>query len=116
MAQDLWDAFPESRDPSKFSEISAAIYSPWVLPSLQVLAGITAADMLSPKKFNAHDMLDFHHAALAIPYCDALFCDNPMATRLRNKPCQFGQVYGKVILSRPEEIREYLSALAHPTL
>jgi hypothetical protein len=56
-----------------------------------------------------NDMLDFRHAALAIPYCDAVFCDGPMAVRLRSKPCQFGQVFGTKILGRPAEIIEYLS-------
>jgi hypothetical protein len=87
-------------------------YSPQNFPSFQIIAGITAADMLSTMKFDGHDIFDFYHAALAIPYCDALFCDNPMATRLRNKPCQFGKIYDTQILRRPEEIRDYLTVLA----
>jgi hypothetical protein len=79
---------------------------------MQVLAAIIASDMLSKKNFTANDILDYRHSALAIPYCDALFCDNPMATRLRNNPMQFETVYQTKILGRPEEIIDYLKSLA----
>jgi hypothetical protein len=67
--------------------------------------------MRTRMKFDANDMLDFRHAALAIPYCDAVCCDNPMAARLRSKPCEFGKVYGTQILGRPEEILCFLKTL-----
>ena len=34
----------------------------------EVLAGINAAMIVSGKKFSANDILDFEHAALAVPY------------------------------------------------
>ena len=111
IGQELWDAFPECRDPSKLCQPRESDYSPLNLPSLQILAGISASDMLGTMKFEANDMLDFRHAALAIPYCDAVCCDNPMATRLRNKPCEFGKVYGAQILGRVEEVLNYLKTL-----
>lgn len=112
ICQEMWDVFPQCRDVSNLHRLPEADYSPWVLPSLQICAGINAADMLSTMKFDAHDLLDFQHAAMAIPYCDALFCDNPLATRLRNKPCQFGQIYGKTILGNAQEIFEFLTQLS----
>ncbi len=111
IGQELCDKFPECHDPTKLKRPPESDYSPLKLPSLQILAGISAADMLSKMKFEANDMLDFRHAALAIPYCNAVFCDNPMATRLRNKPCEFGSVYGVTILGRAEEILAYLKGL-----
>jgi hypothetical protein len=54
---------------------------------------------------------DFQHAALAVPYCDALFCDDPMAHVLRSKPLEFGKTYQTTMLSRPEEILQYLHGL-----
>lgn len=111
VGQEVWNRYPECRDPSKRREPSPEDYSPWNFPSLQTLAGINAADMMTNKKFSANDMLDYRHAALAIPYCDAVFVDNPMAARLRNKPCEFGGVYGTEILGRPEAILEYLKQL-----
>ncbi len=56
-------------------------------------------------------MLDFNYAALAVPYCDALFCDGPMAHVLQSKPLEFGKVYNIKILSKPDEILDYLKGL-----
>jgi len=107
--RELWDAFPQCRDPAWLKQLPE--YSPWNLPSLQILAGISAADMVTPKKFEPNDMLDYRHAALAIPYCDAVFCDIPTAARLRSKPCDFGKVYDTEILGQPAEISSYLNKL-----
>lgn len=112
IGKELLEAFPECRDLSNLAPPADTDYSPWNLPSLQILAGISAADLVTTKKFNSHDILDFRHAALAIPYCDAIFCDGPMATRLRNKPCDFSNVYGTTILGKSEEIYEFLKTLA----
>jgi hypothetical protein len=111
IGQEIWDLFPQFRDVTKLKQPVPEDYSPHNSPSLQVLAAIIAADMLSKKNFTANDILDYRHSALAIPYCDALFCDNPMATRLRNNPIQFEKVYETKILSRPEEIINYLKSL-----
>jgi hypothetical protein len=111
VGQELWRALPQCRDPSWLRQLPEPEYSPWKLPSFQILAGISAADMLTPMKFEANDMLDYRHAALAIPYCDAVFCDKPMAARLRNKPCEFGKVYDTEILGQPVEISSYLTKL-----
>jgi hypothetical protein len=111
IGQEIWDAFPECRDPTKLPPATEADYSPFNFPSLQILAGISAADMLSTKKFNSHDMLDFRHAAQAIPYCDVVCADQPMATRLSKKPCEFGKVYGTQIFGRADEIIDYLKKL-----
>lgn len=82
-----------------------------MLASTQVLASVNAALITSTKKFSANDILDFQHAALAVPYCDALFCDGPMAHILRTKPLEFGKVYETIILSDPNEIKNYLQSL-----
>jgi len=85
--------------------------TPWSMPSLQVLAGITASVSHSGRKTKPNDMYDFLHAGHAIPHCDAFLCDNPMAALLREKPLEFQKVYDTVILSRPEEIVTYLETL-----
>jgi hypothetical protein len=111
IGQEIWDLYPQFRDVTKLKQPAPEDYSPFNSPSLQVLAAIIAADMLSKKNFTANDILDYRHSALAIPYCDALFCDNPMATRLRNNPMRFEEVYQTKILSGPEEIIDYLKSL-----
>jgi hypothetical protein len=108
IGQEVWNMYPEHRDVSKIPSPSAEDASPWVLPSLQVLGGVNAALISSRKRFSANDILDFQHAALAVPYCDALFCDGPMAHILKNKPLEFGKIYETTILSNPNEIVNYL--------
>ena len=85
---------------------------PNALPSLEVIAGLDAAIcMESKRKVQPNDMLDYLHAAQALPYCDALFCDNFMSQKMRNKPLEFGKVYHTKIGSRPEEILQFLKSL-----
>lgn len=112
VGQEIEDGFPQFREPNTMQDLGQTDYSPFNFPSLQILAGINAFDMLNKKVFNPNDMLDYRHAALAIPYCDVVCSDHPMATRLRNKPCEFGKVYGTEILGQPGEILDYLKGLA----
>ncbi len=111
VAAEIWKAFPQCRDSLAIQNPTLPDYSPWNFPSLQVLAGISAAAMRSTMKFEANDMLDFRHAALAIPYCNAIFCDSGMATILRNKPCEFGSVYGAEVLGTVDEVLSFLKRL-----
>ncbi len=83
------------------------------LPSLEVVAGLDAAVTLdTARKVQVNDIEDYLHAAQSLPYCDALFCDNFMAHKLRSKPLEFGKVYQTEIGSRPDEIVAYLESLA----
>ena len=77
-----------------------------------MIAGLSAALALETnRKVQPNDMLDFLHAAQALPYCDALFCDKFMAQKMRNKPLEFGMVYDTQIGSSPEELLEYLKGI-----
>jgi len=111
IAREIWEEYPNHRDVSRMPEIREDEFDHWALPSVQVLAGVNAGLITSQKKFSANDLLDFQHAALAVPYCDALFCDGGLAQVLRTKPLEFGKIYETVILSRPNEIVEYLGGL-----
>jgi len=85
---------------------------PQALPSLGVVAALDAAVILdTTRKVQANDVEDYLHTAQALPYCDALFCDNFIAQKLRSKHLDFGQVYQTEIGSRPEEIISYLKSL-----
>jgi hypothetical protein len=109
--KEILRSFPEFADPKTHKPVSQADYRPLNFPSLQILAGIVAANMISSMKFEANDMLDFHHTATAVPYCDAVCCDHPMAICLKNKPCEFGKVYGTKIFGKPSEINSFLKSL-----
>jgi len=86
-------------------------HNPWVLPSLQIYAGISATVMRSNRKIDSHDILDFMHAASAIPYPDAYFCDKAMANLLTGNPLQLDQAYKTTVLSNPEDIIAFLKGL-----
>jgi hypothetical protein len=86
-------------------------HDPWVLPSLQIYASVYAAVMRSNRRISPHDALDLMHAASAVPYCDAFFCDNAMATFVTSKPLELDKVYDTVVLSRSIEIIDYLQSL-----
>jgi hypothetical protein len=99
-------------------ELPATIFSsfvdghdPWILPPLHIYASISAAVRHSNRTVRPHDALDFSHAASAIPYCDAFFCDNAMAAFLAAKPLELGMAYDTSILSRPHEILDYLNQI-----
>jgi hypothetical protein len=87
------------------------VRNPGAMPSFQVLAGLDAAIISSNRELNANDMQDFMHAAVAVPYCDAFFCDKHIASLLSTKPLQLDRVYDTKILSRPEQINTYLTQL-----
>jgi hypothetical protein len=108
--QELWNDYPEYRDVSKLPQADEG-FDPLALPSLQVLASINAVLIVSGKKFSGNDILDLQHAALAVPYCDALVCDRRMANTLTNKPLEFSRVYGTKILSSGNELNSYLKTL-----
>jgi hypothetical protein len=111
IAREVWEAYPEHHDVDKWHRISEKGIDPHAIPSIQVLAGVNAAFAVSQRKLDAHDISDFQHAAVAVPYFDALFCDGGMAAMLQNKPLEFGKIYDTTIISRPDEIRAYLIRL-----
>jgi hypothetical protein len=85
---------------------------PNALPSVEIIAALDAIITLElTRKAQANDMLDFVHAAQALPHCDALFCDNFMAQKMRNKPLEFGKLYHTEIGSHPDEVVGYLKRL-----
>jgi hypothetical protein len=112
IAKELWDQYPDHRNLIPGVDIANQVPDIRMLPSVQVKAGVNAALFKSKKKFKENDIIDFQHAALATPYCDALLCDSGMAHVLRSKPLEFGKIYETEILNRPNEIVDYLKNLA----
>jgi hypothetical protein len=111
LAADIWERHPELHDVTKLPSNTMKDVNPHVIPSLHVAAGVNAAFAVSPRKFDLTDISDFQHAAIAVPYFDAMFCDNGMAVMLRDKPLEFSKLYDTRILSRPDEICDYLRQL-----
>jgi hypothetical protein len=86
--------------------------TPWNMPSFQIVAGAGAAIAAKGRRTRPNDALDMVHAAVAIPYCDAFFCDNPMANLFREKPLEYQKAYETTILSQPTEIAAYLDSIS----
>ena len=86
---------------------------PSMLASVQILAGVHASFFAasSTMKFEANDLIDAQHAAIALPYCSALFVEKPLAHRLTTKPLDYGVVYGKPVFSDPDEFLVWLNRL-----
>jgi hypothetical protein len=82
------------------------------MPSFQIVAGAGAAIAAKGRRTRPNDALDMVHAAVAIPYCDAFFCDNPMANLFREKPLEYQKAYETTILSQPTEIAAYLDSIS----
>jgi len=98
IAREVWEAYPEHHEVDKWHSISEKGIDPQAIPSLQVVAGVNAAFAVSERKLSANDISDFQHAAVAVPYFDALFCDGGMATMLNDKPLKFGKIYNTIIM------------------
>jgi hypothetical protein len=86
-------------------------HDPWILPPLQIYASVAAAVMKSNRVVRRNDALDFTHAASAIPYCSAFFCDNPMKHFLTCAPLALDKAYGTRILGSPDEMLAYLKQI-----
>lgn len=97
--------------PTKIFSSFVDEHNPKILPPLQIYASISAAVMRSNRTIRSHDAFDFIHAATAIPYCDAYFCDNPMKRFFTEKPLELDKVYDTTILSQPDEIIDYLNLI-----
>lgn len=80
-----------------------------ILPTLQVLAAVKAAVIVSRRKFRGHDIVDFEHVAQALPYCDVFFCDTPIKNLICSEPLELDRKFGVPVLSTPAEIADYLA-------
>lgn len=79
------------------------------LPTLHVGALCHAAVRWDKKrKLSGNDLMDFHHAQVALPYCDAFLTDGPLRTMLQQGHVGIQKHYTCRIISAPEEAATYL--------
>lgn len=70
------------------------------LPTLHVHALCHAALRWNKKqRIDGNDIYDFHHAAAAIPYCDAFFTDKPLQSLLQQNPLKIREDFACQIVS-----------------
>lgn len=112
LAKEVWDAHPECQSQDWKKKADESKPNPNVLASLQVLAGVESALIATHNEtYEINDIIDFRHTAIAVPYCDALFCDKGIAHKFTTKPLEFDKVYDTQIMSRPDDILKYLQTL-----
>lgn len=64
------------------------------------------------KNLTANDLMDFHHAAAALGYCDAFFTDNPLKILLTQNHVQLPSELGRFITADDAEALRYVESLA----
>jgi hypothetical protein len=112
ITSEIGNEYPNEVRRSMESGAPKSIYDPMILPSLQIVASATAALLsIKTKKFSSHDIFDLQHAAVALPYCDALFCDRPMAHLLTQRPLALTSVYRATVGCTGEELVAYLRSI-----
>jgi hypothetical protein len=90
------------------------------LPSYHIPAGLYAAACWdTSRQLKENDVLDFHHAQLAIPYCDIFLTDTYLKSLACGRHLRFDEIYDTVIIADPGEavmhLREKLQKSGKPT-
>ncbi|TJY56265.1 hypothetical protein E4T66_20115 [Sinimarinibacterium sp. CAU 1509] len=79
------------------------------LPTLYVHAKCHAAVRWDRKRnLDGHDLLDFHHAAAAVGYCDAFFTDHPLKVLLRSGHVALHKEFSCHVVASEREVLDYL--------
>lgn len=63
------------------------------------------------KKLSANDLMDFHHAAAALGYCDAFFTDNPLKVMLTQNHVNLPSELGRFVTADETEALRFVEAL-----
>lgn len=76
------------------------------LPTLHIHASCHAGLRLNKtQRMDGNDVYDFHHAAAAIPYCDAFFTDKALQSLLQAKPLKIREDFAcQIVSSIPEAV------------
>jgi len=113
IAEEIKAQYPAECARFELQDASAQRPDPAMLPSVQIRAAIHASYFVSTPtmRFEAADLIDAMHASLAVPYCDILFVERPLAHRLTTKPIDFGKIYGKAITGDADEFAKWLSRI-----
>jgi hypothetical protein len=110
-ALEIQQDYPDQAAKATASQTLEKKPDPFVLPSLQIIAGINAIFMTSREKFIPNDLVDAEHAALALPYCDIFFCDDPLAHKLKSSPLKLDTAYQTTVISCPKFLLEAMESI-----
>lgn len=83
------------------------------IPSLYAFAMCHAAVRWDKfRRFNSHDLLDFHHASSGIPYHDAVFTEKPLRVLVTAGNTALDKTFSCRVMSSETEILAYLRELS----
>lgn len=111
IAKEIFDKYPDEVAKKVEGGHSKRLPDPFLLPSMQIIAGINTVFITSGAPFKANDLADSEHASLALPYCDLFFCDGPLAHKLKVKPLELGKTFEAVVISDPKVFLNFASDL-----
>lgn len=85
------------------------------VPTLYVHAVCHASIRWDKKRtLDGHDLLDFHHAAAALGYCEAFFTEKPLRALLISGHVALDRLYGRLIVSEEQDAIRYVRGLLSP--
>jgi hypothetical protein len=83
-----------------------------ILRTIHVQACLHASVRWNKKrKLEGNDLLDFHHAAAALAYCDAFFTERSLKTLITQNHVALDKCYDCRVIARPDEAIDYLNGL-----
>lgn len=83
------------------------------IPSLYTFAMCHAAVRWDKsRKFNSHDLLDFHHASSGVPYHDAVFTEKPLRVLVTAGNTALDKTFSCTVLSKEADVLAYLCNLS----
>ncbi|MBT9169280.1 MAG: hypothetical protein DDT19_02637 [Syntrophomonadaceae bacterium] len=63
------------------------------------------------QRYKENHLIDFSHAAWALPYCNAFFTEKPLHDWICNNPLKLNEIYGSKVLWNEEDVLNTLEAL-----
>ena len=113
LLRDVFDYIQERcrRSGKRKEDVPTPRPDPTFAPSIQILGNAFAVMRSSPRRYDPNDYIDFEHGSLALPYCDAFFCDRRLFNILTEKPLELHRVYAAKISHKPEDVLAYLQNL-----
>ncbi|MBA3896430.1 MAG: hypothetical protein H0X36_04700 [Sphingomonadaceae bacterium] len=85
---------------------------PGRLPSLAIEAALHASNRWDrQRRLDAHDLLDFRHAAAALAYCDAFFTEKPLRTMIEQKHIALDRRFRCPVRATVAEAVDYVETL-----
>lgn len=82
------------------------------LPSLAIEAALHASNRWDRgRRLDAHDLLDFRHAAAALAYCNAFFTEKPLRTMIEQKHIALDQRFRCPVRATLDDAADFLGEL-----